>query len=73
MSRTQARKGQKATDVIASLEKRGVTPDVIVLPTPEDVANSRDPALAKAAELVGVKIDSTAAGKMFPFEWIPLS
>ena len=56
-----------------SLEKRGVTPDVIVLPTPEDVANSRDPALAKAAELVGVKIDSTAAGKMFPFEWIPLS
>ena len=56
-----------------SLEKTGVTPDVIILPTAEDLANGRDPALTKAAELVGVKMDSTAAGKMFPFEWLPLS
>jgi C-terminal processing protease CtpA/Prc len=56
-----------------SLEKTGVTPDVIILPTAEDLANGRDPALTKAAELVGIKIDSTAAGKMFPFEWLPLS
>ena len=56
-----------------SLEKTGVTPDVIILPTAEDLAKGRDPALTKAAELVGVKIDSATAGKMFPFEWLPFS
>jgi len=54
-----------------SLEKVGVTPDVIVLPTAADLAAGRDPALAKAAELAGIKIDPAAAGKMFPFEWAP--
>ena len=54
-----------------SLEKVGVTPDVIVLPTAEDLAAGRDPVLAKAAELAHIKLDPAAAGKMFPFEWTP--
>ncbi len=56
-----------------SLEGIGVMPDVIVLPTAEDLATGRDPALSKAAELVGVNLDPAAAGKLFPFEWTPLS
>jgi len=54
-----------------SLEKVGVTPDVVVLPTAEDLAAGRDPVLAKAAELAGIKLAPAAAGKMFPFEWTP--
>jgi C-terminal processing protease CtpA/Prc len=55
-----------------SLEGVGVTPDVVVLPTGADLAAGRDPALAKAAELAGIKLDPAAAGKLFPFEWVPL-
>ena len=54
-----------------SLEKVGVTPDVMALPTAADLAAGRDPVLAKAAELAGAKLDPAAAGKMFPFEWAP--
>src|SRR5208282_1784595 len=38
-----------------SLEKVGVTPDVLVLPSAADLAAGRDPVLAKAAELAGIK------------------
>ncbi len=55
----------------ASLEKVGVTPDVSLLPTAEDLAAGRDPALAKAVELAGGKITPEEAGKLFPFKWPP--
>lgn len=54
-----------------SLEKVGVTPDILVLPTAADLAAHRDPALSHAAELAGLKLDPTVAGKLFPFEWAP--
>jgi C-terminal processing protease CtpA/Prc len=52
-----------------SLEKIGVTPDEVMLPTAEDLAAKRDPVLTHAAELVGIKLDPEKAGKMFPIEW----
>jgi hypothetical protein len=36
-----------------SLEHVGVEPDILILPTSQDLANNRDPALAKAAGLGG--------------------
>ena len=52
-----------------SLEKIGVTPDEIVLPTGKDLAESKDPVLSYAAKLAGVDISPEKAGTFFPFEW----
>jgi C-terminal processing protease CtpA/Prc len=52
-----------------SLERTGVTPDVVLLPTAADLAAKRDPVLARAAALAGVKLDPEKAGSMFPIEW----
>lgn len=51
-----------------SLEKIGVMPDEVRLPTPEDLAAGRDPVLSYAASLFGVTLDPLEAGKLFPIE-----
>lgn len=52
-----------------SLERTGVKPDELLLPTAADLAAKRDPVLARAAALVGLKLDPEKAGAMFPVEW----
>jgi carboxyl-terminal processing protease len=51
-----------------SLEHVGVEPDILILPTTGDLANNEDPAMAKAAGLVGGKLSPEEAGTAFPFE-----
>ncbi len=50
-----------------SLENTGVTPDEIVLPTPEELAAGADPQLARALQLAGAPISAEKAGQVFPF------
>jgi C-terminal processing protease CtpA/Prc len=52
-----------------SLEHTGVTPDVLMLPEGADLAAKRDPVLAHAASLAGLKLDPEKAGALFPREW----
>ena len=49
-----------------SLEHTGVEPDIQILPTARDLANGLDPAMAKAASLVGAQLSPQEAGAMFP-------
>jgi len=51
-----------------SLEHVGVGPDIVILPTAQDLANDRDPVLAKAAGLVGVKLSPEEAATAIPYE-----
>jgi C-terminal processing protease CtpA/Prc len=52
-----------------SIENTGVIPDELLLPTAADLTSGKDPVLAHAVELTGAKLDSAAAGKLFPYEW----
>jgi C-terminal processing protease CtpA/Prc len=54
-----------------SLERVGVTPDTMMLPTAGEMRSQLDPVLSKAAELVGVKLEPAKAGAMFPVKWKP--
>ena len=47
-----------------NLDGVGVTPDLKLLPTPEDLAAGRDPALSMAISLAGHKIDPEQAGEL---------
>jgi carboxyl-terminal processing protease len=49
-----------------SLEHVGVEPDILILPTTQDLSSHRDPVMAKAAGLVGFKVTPEEAGSMFP-------
>jgi len=48
------------------LENVGVTPEFIILPTGADLANHRDPQMAKALQLAGIQMDPTEAAKIYP-------
>jgi C-terminal processing protease CtpA/Prc len=52
-----------------SLERVGVAPDQMILPTALDLQGSRDPVLAQAVTALGGTLDPAAAAKMFPVEW----
>ncbi len=54
-----------------SLEHLGVTPDQLVLPSANALANNRDPILALAAQSLGANVTPEDAGKAFPYEWPP--
>ena len=47
------------------LEGSGVIPDIVVLPNGRDIAERRDPQMAKALEIVGVTMDPVAAARLF--------
>ena len=49
-----------------SLERTGVVPDEIRVPAGADLAAGRDPVLAYAASLAGVKMDPERAAAIFP-------
>ena len=52
-----------------SLERVGVIPDELKLPTPSDLAAKHDPILAYAASLAEVKMSPEKAGGLFPIQW----
>jgi carboxyl-terminal processing protease len=53
----------------ARLEQVGVTPDKLLLPTPQDMSANHDPVLAYAASLAGIELDPKKAGELFPSRW----
>ncbi|HEV2664763.1 MAG TPA: S41 family peptidase [Blastocatellia bacterium] len=52
-----------------SLERVGVTPDELLLPTTVDLAAKRDSVLARAAAMAGFELPPDKAGAMFLVEW----
>jgi C-terminal processing protease CtpA/Prc len=52
-----------------SLERFGVTPEELMLPTAADLAAQLDPVLSRAAQIAGLNITAEKAGALFPIEW----
>jgi carboxyl-terminal processing protease len=52
-----------------SLERVGVQPDLLLVPTQADFAAGRDVVLADAAQLAGVSLTAEKAGALFPPVW----
>ncbi len=52
-----------------SLEHNGVTPQLILIPTAEDLFMQRDPVLSTALKLFNHTITPEVAGSYFPFKW----
>jgi len=52
-----------------SLERAGVSPDEKMLPSVADIAQGRDPVLARAAHLAGIDMTPEDAAKIFPVDW----
>lgn len=52
-----------------SLEHSGVTPQLFLIPTGEDLAAQRDPVLSAAFKLFGQIVTPEQAGSFFPFKW----
>lgn len=52
-----------------SLEHTGVVPDQLIVPTPADFAQNRDPVLAMAVKLLGGEITPEQAGAIFRYKW----
>lgn len=49
------------------VEGTGVTPDELIEPTPEDLAQGRDPALARALQIAGLPYDPAKAMEYYRF------
>lgn len=54
-----------------SLESVGVTPDILLLPTANDLAEGKDPVLERAVTEAGGTFSQAAVNKAFPFFWPP--
>jgi len=52
-----------------SLERAGVTPDELLIPTASDLATKLDPVLSRAAKVAGLDLSPEKAGALFPVEW----
>lgn len=52
-----------------SLENVGVTPNKLLLPKPADIAANRDPVLAEALNMLGVRLSPADAGGKFEYDW----
>jgi C-terminal processing protease CtpA/Prc len=52
-----------------SLERAGVTPDELLIPTALDLATKLDPVLSRAAKIAGLDLSPDKAAALFPIEW----
>jgi hypothetical protein len=62
-ARSQRAPGQEHGGDGGRLERVGVSPDEIVLPSPADLAAGRDPVLARAVALAGGTLTAEDAGR----------